>query len=188
VGWGQVEGPNNRCGAFVVQRVIFFDTALLDMISDKEIERAVLGYDEQPFPLCFITTLMGRPFGPYGCWLDGGAQPENKPDGCVDVRIPALDVRVTQPGSQDVIPTADDGGVIVRIPAGGWDVSQPFNYQLNGAPFGVTPRHGFLLSGWPRTLDQLTGDDNTRCVSLITDIHLSVTYSVPRHARFIPPN
>ncbi len=37
--------------------------------------------------------------------------------------------------------------------------------------------YGFLLSGGP-SLDQLEGEDDTKCISKITNIRLHVTYTV----------
>jgi hypothetical protein len=69
-------------------------------------------------------------------------------------------------------------------------VTVPFNYQHgSGPPLEGIRRIGFLLSGFPLTLDELTADDNTRCVSSVTNVQLQVTYYVPPTGRdFVQPN
>jgi hypothetical protein len=59
----------------------------------------------------------------------------------------------------------DETALIKRVPSSRhWDVTIPFSQQTGNLPLGAVRRIGFLLSGWPRSLDQLTADDSTRCM------------------------
>jgi hypothetical protein len=200
IGFAQTEvwGFANACGAWLLQRAVLFDTTLLDQVQDKVIESAILSYDEVPFPFCVIwgyapseqTGYQVIPGGPSNCWTDGEGNPENKHDGCVDVRVPYGDWRTEPAYWRGAAPTATDGGEIRRVSARSWNVTVPFNYQHgSGPPLEGIRRIGFLLSGFPLTLDELTADDNTRCVSSVTNVQLQVTYYVPPTGRdFVQPN
>jgi hypothetical protein len=159
-----------------MQEALRFDTTLLDQIRTKTIERAVLTYDETPW--C------------PGCWTDGDGAREQKPEGCVDVRVPYGDWTVEPaPQWRGLLGTATDGGEIRRISAHEWDVTVPFDRQHGVGPgLGGERRVGFLLSGFPWTIHDLTADDNTWCMSLVSNIRLHVTYFVPRPSEFVQPN
>jgi hypothetical protein len=59
-------------------------------------------------------------------------------------------------------------------------VTEPFRWQTQrgAAPLGATIGTGFLLAGGP-SLDDLTAEDSTDCVSRLSNITLHVTYTVP---------
>jgi hypothetical protein len=71
-----------------------------------------------------------------------------------------------------------------------WDVSVAYDWQYTrSAPIGgpPPPPFGFLLSGG-MTLDRLHAEDNTNCVSSLSNLQLRVTYTVPPNGKpFIPP-
>jgi hypothetical protein len=60
-----------------------------------------------------------------------------------------------------------------------WDVTGLFRGRhmpgLGQPDMGV----GYMLIGDPLTVSNLSADDNTRCTSLLSDIRLEVTYTVP---------
>jgi hypothetical protein len=65
-------------------------------------------------------------------------------------------------------------------------VTEPYSWQTdpktiplqvpNAPP--VQAGFGFLLSGGP-SLDQLAAEDNTSCMSILSNIRVRVTYTVP---------
>jgi hypothetical protein len=175
VGWGQYEWDGDPCLAFVAQLAVTFDTAMLDEIPEKTIDRAVLAYDEVEPPFCEDNVL--APNRLY-CWQSGGGLPEDKPDGCVVVRVPNVNwLEAPPPG---LIPYAGTPPAVSRISVREWDVTEPFlwQHQPGATPLGAFPTYGFLLSGGP-SLDQLTAEDSTVCLSAVSNIKLNVTYTVP---------
>jgi hypothetical protein len=189
VGWGQAE--EEGCFAYVAQLAVLFDTAPLDGIPDKIINRAVLTYDESQdcWDLPEGTIPPGSEVGgPITCWQSGSARPENKPNGCVVVRVPAQEWLNAPPGSglRPYITHPSGHPTITRGGPREWDVTEPFRWQtvpsskpLNppGQP-PLSPGFGFLLTGEITSLDQLTGDDDTFCLSTVSNIRLQVTYTV----------
>jgi len=174
VGWGQARWGDSRCMSFVLELSLMLDTHLIDEVPDKTIDRAVLTYQEKPGPLCPM--LEG---GLVGCWLSGSGNPENKPNGCVVVRIPRVNWVETAPPPGPV-PYSNGRPSVTRISAQEWDVTEPvrWRHQPSAAPLGLSPGFGFVISGGP-SLDQLDTTDDTVCVSVLSDIKLNVTYTVP---------
>jgi hypothetical protein len=183
-GWGNVEtASGEQCGAYVLQLAVLFDQGLLAEVPEKTIDRAVLTFKEDE-------ELSGCPIdgGRFDrCWTNGSGAPVAKPEGCVVVRIPAVDWRKAPPTSLWPYTTDPRGPIVTRLGPREWDVTQPYKWQADPSSRGVPPTgsdppptgFGFLLTGWPSSLEQLTGDDNTRCVSSITNIKLNVTFTVP---------
>ncbi|MCY6489794.1 hypothetical protein [Leptolyngbya sp. GGD] len=173
VGWGQSEWGDSPCMAAVLQLAVNFDTTKLDKIPVKVIDRAILTYDEAAAPICPL--VYG---GPNACWQSGQGIPEDKPDGCAVVRVPSVNWAETVPPS-GLIPYAGASPAVNRISAREWDVTEPVRWQKgSAAPLGASPTYGFLLSGG-LSLDQLTAEDNTVCISALANIKLHVTYTVP---------
>lgn len=173
VGWGQSEWGDSPCMAAVLQLAVNFETTKLDQIPVKVIDRAILTYDEAAAPICPL--VFG---GPNACWQSGQGTPEDKPNGCAVVRVPNVNWMQTEP-SPGLIPYAGTSPAVSRISAREWDVTEPVRWQ-NGsaAPLGAIPTYGFLLSGGP-SLDQLTAEDNSICISALSNIKLHITYTVP---------
>jgi hypothetical protein len=176
VGFGQAElSDSSRCGAWIAHLAVQFEKGPLDKVPHKTITRAVLTYDEAPAEIC---PLVSTQFSP--CWSDGDGNEEVKPDGCVIVRLPTWDWRTPIP--EGLIPFSHNPlPPVVRLGTREWDVTQPYKIQTETYTFGEQPvaGKGFLLTGWPESLDDLTGDDNTVCFSKVTNIQLHVTYTVP---------
>ena len=185
VGWGQ--GEDKLCYAIVAQRAVLFDTAPLDTIPEKVINRAVLTYDESRG--CWGGPYSPMPAGPVDvidCWQSGGGDPQVKPDGCVVVRTTAQEWRGK--GIKGPLPyVATSRPTITRISPREWDVTEAFTWQLDprtmplvppGGP-SIVPGRGFLLTGGITALDQLSGDDDTMCMSAVDNVQLRVTYTVP---------
>jgi hypothetical protein len=174
VGWGQSElGDSSPCGAQVFQLAVTFDMTKLDKIPERVIDRAVLTYDETPAPHCPLVFGMN-----ISCWQNGQGVSENKPNGCAVVRVPTVNWTETSP-SPGLIPYAGASPAVSRVSAREWDVTEPVRWQKgSGAPLGASPTYGFLLSGEP-SIDQLTAEDNTVCISALSNIKLHVTYTVP---------
>jgi hypothetical protein len=192
VGWGQVELPNSTpCGAVVLQLAVEFDRGPLDRVPSKVINRAVLVYDEaQGDPV-----VCGSGGGlTVSCWQSGGRHPEDKPDGCVVVRVAAAGWgSASGVGELPYLPGPRP--TVTRLDARQWDVTEPFSWQYDPSniplmPDGSrpTPGQGLLLSGGP-SINDLTGEDNTVCISQLSNIHLDVTYTVPPNdgGEFVPP-
>ena len=184
VGWGQVEAYGDPCVADVNEVAVRFDEGPLDRVPVKTIDRAVLTYGESPAQFCIW------PPGTGGtCWRSGSGAPEPKPNGCVAaLGIPTVDwVRAAPPG---LVPHITAPHALRNNPRE-WDVSTPYRWQYTrSAPLGASapPPFGFLLSGGV-ALDRLTAQDNTNCVSTVSNIQLHVTYTVPADhgGEFVPP-
>ncbi|MDV3243075.1 MAG: hypothetical protein LOY00_15120 [Methylocaldum sp.] len=185
VGWGQAEigwlGEN--CFAFVLERAVQFDFTLMDMIPDKIVDRAVLSYDEVEAPSCPLVVGYS-----YRCWQNGEGNYEVKANGCVEVRIPSMDWVRNGGTVQGSLPTFASGQPTSRINARQWDVTSPIAWQLSSPapPLGGMRGYGVLLTGGP-SIDGLTAQDNTVCVSDLSNITLEITYTVPPSGEFIPP-
>jgi hypothetical protein len=134
------------------------------------------------------------------CWRSGGGKPEAKPNGCVVVRLPSAEWRHDEPFGNGLFPSVSGPGgpTITQISPREWDVTEPFDWQnipilrplqapasLGGVP--LQPGFGFLLAGALGT-DDLEGHDSTSCISWVTNVHLTITYTVPPdNGGFIPP-
>ena len=186
VGWMQSEDGCHM--ALVAQLAVQFDTAPLDAIPDKRVERVVLTYDEDgkncgdPSPRN-LPVPPGTPSEP--CWQSGGGAPEHKPNGCVVVRVPAKEW-VNSPTEELRPHVTGDHPTIIRNSPREWDVTEPFRWQTDpqskpltqpGQP-PLNAGFGFLLTGEFTSLDQLTGDDDTHCLSRVANVQLHVTYTV----------
>jgi hypothetical protein len=173
VGWGQVEWYGNPCGASIMQVAVKFETAPLDRIRDKRIQRVILTYDEAPGKFC--QTVYG--FQQNACWQSGSGTAQNKPEGCVIVRVPS------GPWISDrkrLLPVLGAKPEVRRVSTRECDVTEPFRWQKEpgAAPLNGNGGTGFVLTGSPTSLDQLTAQDNTNCYSAVTNIRLLVTYTV----------
>ncbi|MBD1847859.1 hypothetical protein H6F89_31660 [Cyanobacteria bacterium FACHB-63] len=184
VGWGQTElSSSSPCGSQVFQLAVTFDTTNLDKISEKVIDRAVLTYDEAQAAYCPLLQGVN-----ISCWQSGRGVRENKPNGCAVVRVPTINWIETAP-PPGLIPYAGARPTVSRISVREWDVTEPvlWQKQKNAAQLGAFATYGFLLSGGP-SLDQLTAEDSTVCISTLSNIKLHVTYTVPPEGKpFQPP-
>lgn len=187
VGWGQAEigwlGEN--CFAFVLERAVQFDFTLMDMIPFKTIDRVVLSYDEAEAPSCPLVVGYS-----YRCWQNGDGGYERKADGCVVARVPSVDWINNGGAYQGRLPTMGLEQDPVRMNARQWDVTRAVSWQVVriSAPLGAYPGHGLLLTGGP-SIDGLTAQDNTVCVSELSNITLLITYTIPQPGGpLIPPS
>ena len=181
IGWGQAKNGDTPCMAFTLQTAARFDTSALDAIPTKIINRAVLSYDESQAQFCPLE------FGfTFTCWQGGNGNPENKPNGCVVVRIPTVDW--LQPQKKIPLDYAPGAPFTHQISPHSWDVTEPLSWQVirGAAPLGATPGFGFLLTG-ALYIDHLTGHDNTVCVSDVSNVRIDVTYTVPPDGQFRAP-
>lgn len=197
LGFAQVEiSMSAQCAAYLAQLAVSFDRAQLDEVPDRRLVSAVLRYDEAQYSPCTLwaVPLEGYgiyPVGPTPCWANGEGEREHKPAGCIEVRVPYGD----WPNNSMVwrggmaLATPQQAGATNRIEPTAWDVSAPVNRQMFGGPgLGEQRFVGFALTPWVTSIDMLTGDDNTRCFSRITNIRLEVTYDVPRTGPLQPVN
>lgn len=189
VGWQQYEDDGTPCMAESSQVAVQFDTKLLDRIPDKVINRAVLSYDEKQAAGCNQGLPGGGP-----CWTSGSRQPEPKPNGCVVVRTPSIDWAGSPPNGEFPYIAHPSGRPIVnRVDGRTWDVTEPFRWQKELGAMPLQPPtgpalqkgFGFLLSGG-LTIGQLQAEDNTNCLSELSNIRLRTTYTVSA-GKFIPP-
>ena len=127
-------------------------------------------YDEAPAPHCWLVS--GET---DTCWQSGGGHPENKPNGCAVVRVPSTDWR--HQGMKGLLAVLNDGQPPVRrLSPREWDVTDALRWLLNPA-MGSNPGFGFVLTGGPRSLNELQATDRTVCTSSITNIRLIVNYT-----------
>jgi hypothetical protein len=184
----QVEQDGDPCLSETTDLAVMFDTSLLRRIQDEMITRAVLTYDEQPATVCF------QELGGNSCWTSGSGQRENKPNGCVVVRIPPTDWTAAAPTGDFPYITHPSGRPTVRrLDTRSWDVTEPFRWQeqLGAMPLqpptgpALNKGFGFLLTGG-LTTGQLDAEDNTSCLSQLSKIRLRMTYTVSE-GKFIPP-
>ncbi len=197
VGFMNSEMPGGSpCGASNHQIALDFDDGLLRQIpsGSLKINNATLTYEEAPGMGCMLHI-----FAPKPCWSSGGNHPENKPNGCVEIKLPTVDwVNAPPP---DLIPYSNSPlPTVRRIDPRTWDVTQPFDWQLDprrrpftpvgvpGAPTGVSigpSGFGFLMAPAIH-IDNLTGEDNTGCVSRVWNPSLRVTYTVSDDVNVTP--
>jgi hypothetical protein len=190
VGWQQIELDGTPCWAASSQVAVEFDTWLLDRIPNKVINEAVLTYDETQAFGCNQGLPGGGP-----CWTSGSRQPEDKPNGCVVVRVPSTDWNADPPNGEFPYITHPSGRPAVkRLGVREWDVTEPFRWQKESGAMPIQPPtgaalsrgFGFLLSGG-LTIDQLAAEDNTNCLSELSSIRLRTTYTIPDEGQFTPP-
>jgi hypothetical protein len=188
VGWAQIERDDEPCVSETNDLAVKFDTSLLRRIQDEMITRAVLTYDEQPATVCLPE------LGGSSCWTSGSGRPENKPNGCVVVRIPSTDWTAAAPtGDFPYLAHPSGRPTVRRLDARSWDVTEPFRWQeqLGAMPLQpptgppLSKGFGYLLTGGLTTA-QLDAEDNTSCLSLLSKIRLRMTYTISE-GKFIPP-
>lgn len=192
VGWGQAEHGwlGQNCFAFVLERAVQFDRTLLDQVPGKRIIKAVLTYDEAEAPKCDLVAGYS-----YRCWQSGTGAPERKPQGCVVVRAPTMDWIGNGGSIQGRVPAAEGAAAgIRRIDARTWDVTSQVSWQLDPRTVplhadrnsGPSVGFGLVLSGGP-SINQLTAQDNTVCVSEVQNVAIEITYEVLSSGVFVPP-
>jgi hypothetical protein len=200
VGWTQYEiAGGDPCGAQIVEVAVHFDEGPLNQVPEKIIDRAVLAYDEAPAEGCFATVVGNSGFytpivsaasspGAPNCWRSGSGLPEPKPNGCVAaLGFPTVDWTNSAPAGLLPHKTYAD---VKRTTPREWDVTVPYIWQYDRtAPLGASPppRFGFLLKGGIADFAQLTGEDSTSCGSMLSNLQLAVTYTVPPAGTFRPP-
>ena len=184
-GWGQVEGnghpgaSTDPCMSWVNQLAINFDTRPFDTLPRKTLERALLAYREQAASSCAAMVYTQGGFLPDSlpCWTDGDANPELKPNGCVSLRVPNEDW-VRNPPNR-ALGWFDSNFGVGRSGPSSWDVTGLFRGRhmpgLGRPDTGI----GYMLIGDPLSVRDLTAEDNTRCTSVLSDLRLEVTYTVP---------
>jgi hypothetical protein len=198
VGWGQDEygeWPNEiACMAAVWQLAVQFNWAPFDQVPSKVIEHAAVAYDEVQSPGCLGLAHGGIQLEAFPCWRSGGGSPEDKPNGCVDVRVPAWDWPNVPPPPGLIPSVPGPAPAVVRVGPHEWDVTEPIRWQRESGAMPLQPPgsqaipgFGLLLTGWPTSLDQLTGDDDTICVSYLSNIRLVVTFRSFNDEPFVGP-
>lgn len=203
-GWGQVEGNghpdanSDSCVSWVARSGFDFDlTPFTSVPGIKSVDRAVFRYKEEAQPRCMTLIYTQGGFlvdSDIPCWSSGNGSPQDKPDGCVVLRVPTVDL-ATIPATQ-VWPLTSTTFTKVD-PRGAWDVTDLFRRRVNPALFPPPEAGGSINTGWGYALTGQIGDtsaldaeDNTRCTSLISDIGIELTFTVtpPQDAGvFTPP-
>jgi hypothetical protein len=187
-GWQQYEQDGDPCFSETTDLAVKFDTSLLGRIQDEMITRAVLTYDERPATACF------QELGGSSCWTSGSRQPENKPNGCIVVRIPSTDWTAAAPtGDFPYLAHPTGRPTVRRLDVRSWDVTEPFRWQEQVGAMPLQPPtgpalskgFGYLLTGG-LTTGQLDAEDNTSCLSELSKIRLRMTYTISE-GKFIPP-
>ena len=185
-GWGQVEVSNSDSCVSWVRRFAFdFDIQPFTSFPGlKQLERVVLRYNENETPDCFalVFTQGGFLVDTLACWTNGNGDREEKPEGCLFLRVPSVDWG-TLPDDR---PKSLLDVTFRKIgPRGRWDVTDLFRRRvmpgLESPPQagGPAPRGwGFALVGAFTDTDHLDARDNTRCTSHVTDLALEVTFVV----------
>jgi len=164
VGWSQIENADrgpfglefNECNyVWVYETAVTFDYQILDQVLDKRVTGAVLEFDEHAVE-----------------WTDGEGR-DRPGTGCVaKVGI------ATSEATYDPAHTLDFNFQpflnIAPQTATSWDVLEPtVDHTLNRRP-----RHGFVLQG-THDSSQLEGEDNSKCLSRLENVRLTITYVVP---------
>lgn len=184
-GWGQVEGnghpdaSSSQCVAWVSQLMLNFDVSQLATIPVMQVESAVLSYHEQEAPGCMglVYTQGGFAVDSMACWTEGDAYRENKPEGCLNLGLPEQNW-ISGPTSEGQLGTVDWG--FQKLSPSSWDVTNLLRARdLPGLKTNAPTGFGYMLSGTIADIDGLTADDNTRCTSLVSEIQLQVTYTIP---------
>jgi hypothetical protein len=156
VGWFQHESDSlfsNSSVVQVAQVAVNFDLGTLDEIANKTIKDAVLTYTETP-----------------AAWQSASGDFEAK-GGCVEILG-----RATAVWDGQNLKTLFPNELILGPRAGGgteWAVKD----YVAGWANNTRPRLGFVLRGGN---EDPHGDDNTSCMSTISDIKLTIRYEVPR--------
>lgn len=180
VGFANTEtADGSRCGAVNLQVALDFDDSPLRQIPNARIDKATLTYDEaQPILCPLVETL--ETF----CWSSGSRKPENKPNGCVEIKVPTVDW-VKRP-EEGLIPySTSPRPAPKRLDPHTWDVTEPFSWQFDSRNKPLTPPggqdavsgFGFLMTG-AIPINQLDGNDNTVCISKVSNVSLTITYTV----------
>jgi hypothetical protein len=135
----------------VAQTAVNFDLSKLDEVPNKKIRSAVLTFKETPSQ-----------------WTSGGGGFEQK-GGCVEVLG-----RATAPWEGRELNTLFPNEKVQGHTPGAreWYVTMEFDLWAQN----LRPRHGFVLRGGN---ENPQGEDNTSCMSQISEIALKVTYEVP---------
>jgi hypothetical protein len=188
VGFQQLEFDGSPQVTASWQVAVQFNTSLLDQIPNKQVDRAVLVYDETMATGCYPD------LGGDACWTSGSLIPEDKPNGCVVVRIPSTDWMAVAPNGEFPFIT-DPRPTVNRLAVREWDVTEPFLWQKVPGAMPLSPPNGpafsagfgFLLSGG-LTIDQLEAEDSTNCLSVISNIRLRTTYTVFEDEPFHDPH
>jgi hypothetical protein len=184
VGWGQVEGdghPNSssdRCVSWISRLSLDFDVTQFVSVPQKTLDRAVLSYHEQAASDCMtlVFTQGGFATDRLPCWTNGDGQLENKANGCLSLRVPNENWITSPPGN---VLVASHEVAVQKIAPSSWDITSLFRVQ-HSPQLGEAPSaFGYMLIGDPLDIGNLTADDNTRCTSLLSDVRLEVTYTVP---------
>lgn len=197
VGFGQVEygGFTGRdaCASFVLEQAYGFDRTVLDRLPYKRIERAVLRWDEEEAgggvsnPCARLVTSGGIPVRAFRCWQNGAGRHERKSDSCAVVASPRSDWM--RDGGGQGGPLAVTTWGMRRLGVRHWDVTQALALQFGQSFFhgpGDFPERGYgiaLVS--PLFLRSLTAQDDTVCVSEVTNMTVEITFTVYERGR--PP-
>jgi hypothetical protein len=155
VGWAQKEEPLGY-KTMVAQIAVKFDLGPLDELPRKIVTGALLTFDEQAL-----------------YWTDSEGH-DRFVAGCVAVLGTATVDWASQPGINALIPNQEYDNVIPGA-SREWDVTDHVQQELrykSDAPL----RYGYVLRG---ALEDVEGDDDTSCMSRISNIRLRVTYDVP---------
>ncbi len=192
-GWGQIEGDghpgsnSDSCVSWVRRFAFDFDLQPFTSVEgDKQLERVVLRYVETETPIvtCYALAYTQGGFfvDPLTCWTSGNGNHEDKPQGCLFLRVPSVDWG-TLPDNR---PKPLLNMSFPKLgPRGAWDVTALFRRRVmpgfepppelgGSAPLGW----GFALVGAYADTSQLDAEDNTRCTSHVADIALEVTFTV----------
>jgi hypothetical protein len=156
VGWFQREGSVGGEVIAVSQRAVTFDLGKLDGIERKFISKAVLSFDESPF-----------------AWKNGDGS-DRFVDGCV-AQLGIASVEWTGRNQQARVPSTiiEDVTPSARTE---WDVTGHVRDQVR-FPDDASLRHGYTLDG-SLMFHQLNADDHSSCMSTISNVRLTITYTV----------
>lgn len=197
IGWGQVEYggafSSDPCASFTLEQAFAFDRTLLDMVPVKRIERAILRWDEDEgsvigFNVCsglLVDAVWRIPLRDFRCWQDGDGRYERKRDSCAIVTAPTADWQRDGGAFPGHLPQTVWG--IAKLGVRHYDVTGAVGWQLGDAahipfqpPGGSLAERGYGLAfSSPLYIRNLTGQDNTVCVSNVSNVTVEITYVVP---------
>ena len=181
-GWGQDKKGGSVIfskGGWISQTAVLFDSAhqrtagnpLYQDGKSVTITKATITFEEEPSSPLY--------------WTNANGAAQDKPEGCVEVRVPAGNWVSSPPPLLIPFITYTTTPATKKISKGEWDVTLAFRRQREAANQGYTPAStttppngfGYLLTGKPN-LTSLNADDDERCTSVLSNITLNVNYTV----------
>jgi hypothetical protein len=161
----------NACGGGHVEVALLFDLAPIKNYGGI-VRSASLEVTQSAYPDCdwlVSVTSVDR-----HCYSDGAGRPEAKPRGCFAVEVLSHWPQTPAGGAPGF---ATIPNMRFELAGDRFNVTDAIHRQVSGV-LGGPPGAGLLLKPY-LTTDRLDGQDNTKCLSAISNVLLRVTYEIP---------